>query len=64
MYAINNDTSLGIYNNILGAIGNTPLIRLNKMSELTGAEIYAKAEFLNPGLSMKDRVALKCNKYR
>ena len=58
MYAIENDKSLGIYDNILGAIGNTPLVRLSKLSELTGAEIYAKAEFLNPGLSMKDRVAL------
>ena len=40
------------------AIGNTPLIRLRKASELTGCEIYGKAEFLNPGGSVKDRAAL------
>jgi cysteine synthase A len=41
----------------LEAIGNTPLIRLNKLSEHTGCEIYGKAEFLNPGGSIKDRIA-------
>ncbi len=41
-----------------GAIGNTPLIRLNKASEQTGCEILGKAEFLNPGGSVKDRAAL------
>lgn len=41
-----------------GAIGNTPLIRLNKLSEETGANIYGKAEFMNPGGSVKDRAAL------
>ena len=40
------------------AIGNTPLIRLNKVSEATGCEIYGKAEFMNPGQSVKDRAAL------
>ena len=40
------------------AIGNTPLIRLNKASEATGCEILGKAEFLNPGGSVKDRAAL------
>lgn len=40
------------------AIGNTPLIRLHKASELTGCEILGKAEFLNPGSSVKDRAAL------
>jgi cysteine synthase A len=39
------------------AIGNTPLIKLRKASELTGCEIYGKAEFLNPGGSVKDRAA-------
>lgn len=39
-------------------IGNTPLIRLNRVSEMTGCEIYGKAEFLNPGQSVKDRAAL------
>jgi cysteine synthase A len=46
------------YDNVLEAIGNTPLIKLNKASELTGCTIYGKAEFLNPGQSVKDRAAL------
>jgi len=41
-----------------GAVGNTPLIRLKKLSEETGCEILGKAEFLNPGGSVKDRAAL------
>ncbi|MCZ6458647.1 MAG: cysteine synthase A [Gammaproteobacteria bacterium] len=41
-----------------GAIGNTPLIRLSRLSEMTGCEILGKAEFLNPGGSVKDRAAL------
>jgi len=40
------------------AVGNTPLIRLNKLSDETGCEILGKAEFLNPGSSVKDRAAL------
>ncbi|MBV1906706.1 MAG: pyridoxal-phosphate dependent enzyme, partial [Pseudomonadales bacterium] len=40
------------------AIGNTPLVRLNTLSEKTGCEILGKAEFLNPGGSVKDRAAL------
>ncbi|EJN01657.1 cysteine synthase A [Phyllobacterium sp. YR531] len=47
-----------MYNSVIEAIGNTPLIRLKKASELTGCEIYGKAEFLNPGQSVKDRAAL------
>jgi len=43
---------------LVGAIGNTPLIRLRGPSELTGCEILGKAEFLNPGGSVKDRAAL------
>ncbi|WP_182421952.1 cysteine synthase A [Aureimonas sp. ME7] len=46
------------YNSVIDAIGNTPLIRLHKASELTGCEIYGKAEFLNPGQSVKDRAGL------
>ena len=38
-------------------IGNTPLIRLNRVSDLTGCEIFGKAEFMNPGGSVKDRAA-------
>ncbi len=40
------------------SIGNTPLILLKKASELTGCRILGKAEFLNPGGSVKDRAAL------
>lgn len=43
---------------VLDLIGNTPLIRLNDASKLTGCEILGKAEFLNPGQSVKDRAAL------
>ena len=39
-------------------VGNTPLVRLRKASELTGCEILGKCEFLNPGGSVKDRAAL------
>jgi cysteine synthase len=46
------------YTSVIEAIGRTPLIRLKKASELTGANIYGKAEFLNPGQSVKDRAAL------
>ncbi|CAI9405277.1 Cysteine synthase [Pleomorphomonas sp. T1.2MG-36] len=43
---------------ILDTIGNTPLIRLRRASEMTGCEILGKAEFMNPGQSVKDRAAL------
>lgn len=48
----------GISAGFIGAIGNTPLIRLNRLSDETGCEILGKAEFLNPGGSVKDRAAL------
>ncbi len=47
-----------INGNVVEAIGRTPLIKLRKASEITGANIYGKAEFLNPGQSVKDRAAL------
>ncbi|MGJ5619071.1 cysteine synthase A [Sulfitobacter sp. MF3-043] len=47
-----------VANDLAQAIGNTPLIRLRKASEETGCEIYGKAEFMNPGQSVKDRAAL------
>lgn len=47
-----------IKNGFVGTVGNTPLIRLNRFSEETGCEILGKAEFLNPGGSVKDRAAL------
>ncbi|WP_323782822.1 cysteine synthase A [Thalassovita sp.] len=47
-----------IANDLAEAVGNTPLIRLKRASEETGCDIYGKAEFLNPGQSVKDRAAL------
>ncbi|GAK44030.1 pyridoxal-5'-phosphate-dependent protein subunit beta [Tepidicaulis marinus] len=47
-----------IKNGLIDSIGNTPLIRLKKASEETGCDILGKAEFLNPGQSVKDRAAL------
>ena len=49
---------MSIFPDLPHAVGHTPLIRLNKASELTGCEILGKAEFLNPGQSVKDRAAL------
>jgi cysteine synthase A len=48
----------GISDGLVGAIGNTPLIRLRRASDATGCEILGKAEFMNPGGSVKDRAAL------
>ena len=45
-------------NNFVEGIGNTPLIKLKAASEITGCNIYGKAEYLNPGGSVKDRAAL------
>jgi len=50
---------MNVRNGFAETVGNTPLIRLRKASELTGCEIYGKAEFLNPGGSVKDRAALQ-----
>src|SRR5687768_16184348 len=47
-----------IRNSVLAAIGNTPLIRLKRASDETGCEILGKAEFMNPGQSVKDRAGL------
>ncbi|MGB7321561.1 MAG: cysteine synthase A, partial [Albidovulum sp.] len=47
-----------IYKDLANAVGKTPLIRLTRASEETGCEILGKAEFLNPGQSVKDRAAL------
>ncbi|MEQ8382326.1 MAG: cysteine synthase A [Coleofasciculus sp. A1-SPW-01] len=49
---------MDIKEGFVGTVGNTPLIRLNSFSEETGCEILGKAEFLNPGGSVKDRAAL------
>ena len=44
--------------NVINQIGNTPLIKLKQVSDLTGCNIYGKAEYFNPGESVKDRAAL------
>ena len=49
---------MDIQNGFSGCIGNTPLIRITSLSEATGCEILGKAEFMNPGGSVKDRAAL------
>ena len=49
---------MDIKRSVIDAIGNTPLIRLNRLSDITGCEILGKAEFMNPGQSVKDRAAL------
>ncbi|PSB57163.1 cysteine synthase A, partial [filamentous cyanobacterium CCP1] len=49
---------MDIKHGFVGTVGNTPLIRLNSFSDETGCEILGKAEFLNPGGSVKDRAAL------
>ena len=46
-----------IQNDFIEGIGNTPLIKLQGPSALTGCNIYGKAEYLNPGGSIKDRAA-------
>jgi cysteine synthase A len=48
---------MGVSEGFTGAVGNTPLIRLRRLSEETGCEILGKAEFMNPGGSVKDRAA-------
>ena len=47
-----------IAGDLAAAVGNTPLIKLRKASEMTGCTILGKAEFMNPGQSVKDREAL------
>src|ERR1700760_1138611 len=49
---------MDIKRDVVAGVGNTPLIRLNRVSDLTGCEILGKAEFMNPGQSVKDRAAL------
>ncbi len=46
-----------IYDNILATIGNTPLVRLNRITSGAGATVLAKLESFNPGSSVKDRIA-------
>lgn len=58
MQASPSGPSLHSAGDVLSAIGGTPLIRLRRASEATGCEIFGKAEFMNPGGSVKDRAAL------
>ncbi|WP_300665308.1 pyridoxal-phosphate dependent enzyme, partial [Fluviicola sp.] len=48
-----------VYNNILETIGNTPLVKLNKLTKNCKATVLAKVETTNPGNSVKDRMAVK-----
>ena len=48
-----------IYKNILQTIGNTPIVKINKLNQSENVNIYAKIEGVNPGGSIKDRIALK-----
>ncbi|KAK6373383.1 cysteine synthase [Exophiala oligosperma] len=57
-YGIRVSQAQGVVDQLTGAIGNTPLIRLRHLSEQTGCNILGKAEFQNPGGSVKDRAAL------
>jgi cystathionine beta-synthase len=52
-------SSMKIYNNILETIGNTPIVRINKLAKDIPAQVFAKVETTNPGNSVKDRMALK-----
>lgn len=47
-----------VYNNIIETIGNTPLVKLNRITENVEPNIYLKLEFFNPGSSIKDRIAM------
>lgn len=49
-------SAAGVHDNILGAIGNTPIVRLNQVIGEVGAQVFAKLEFTNPGGSIKDRI--------
>ncbi|CCF34528.1 cysteine synthase [Colletotrichum higginsianum] len=57
-YSLTLSRAQGVVKGLTGAIGNTPLIRLNRLSAETGCEVLGKAEFMNPGGSVKDRAAL------
>jgi len=48
-----------IYENILKVVGDTPVVKLNRIGAETGVELYAKCEYLNPGGSVKDRIAVR-----
>jgi cystathionine beta-synthase len=56
--ALDQEPRMPVFNNVLEAIGNTPLVRLNKLAGPEDAAVYAKCEFMNPGGAIKDRMAL------
>ena len=56
---LHKDFWMKIYNNILETIGNTPLVRINKLAKDVSAQVFAKIETTNPGNSVKDRMAIK-----
>jgi cystathionine beta-synthase len=53
------DQDLNVFNNVIDAIGNTPLVRLNHVTNGARTPVYAKLEFLNPGGSIKDRIGIR-----
>ena len=57
MSVLNRAFPMQVYEDIVNTIGNTPLIKLRRASEATGCTILGKAEFMNPGQSVKDRPA-------
>ncbi|MFT6881692.1 MAG: cystathionine beta-synthase [Marinoscillum sp.] len=59
MYESKKTTSMRYYNNLIDTIGNTPLVRLNKLNIGIKGTILVKVEYFNPGNSVKDRIALK-----
>jgi cystathionine beta-synthase len=50
---------ISVFDDVVAAIGHTPMVRLNRVGRETGATFYAKLEFLNPGASIKDRIAIQ-----
>src|SRR5262245_32962247 len=48
-----------VFDDIIAAVGRTPFVRLNRLGRETGATFYAKLEYLNPGASIKDRIAIQ-----
>src|SRR3989442_10575927 len=48
-----------IFEDVVTLIGNTPIVRLNRLRPETGADLYAKLEYMNPGSSVKDRIAVQ-----